>query len=176
MPVGGEPVVHVGEKRRAAVVVDHLLHVTAPGELGGLATTGEPLQRTLSGVHQDDLAEHRAIVMGDGFEPLDLAEPSEVLRHDDVAAGPQMGAGHAQRDRSDELTCLGETVPPAADEAAHLVDVEVERPRVVVDVHVGKRRLPDARRAVGMNETRHPESLVGERGCNCIACNDARVT
>jgi len=75
-----------------------------------------------------------------------------------------MGMGHAERNRSYDLARLSESVPPAADMAPYEVDVKIEHARVLVDVHLCKRRLADARRTVQVNEAQHSRSLGSDAG------------
>ncbi len=90
-------------------------------------------------VHQDDLAEVSPAVGRHRLEAADLDQPAEVLRHDNVVSRAQMGSGHADGDRPDQLTGFREVVLPASDEGAEFVDVQVEHTEVIVHVHLGKR-------------------------------------
>ena len=94
------------------------------------------MDRALLGVHQDDFDERGAGVDCDRLEAADLAQTSEVLRHDDVSTSAKVGAGHAEGDRAGDFAGFRETVLPAANHSAELVDVEIEHARVIVDVQL----------------------------------------
>ncbi len=86
-------------------------------------------------------------------------------------AGTEMNACHAESDRSNKLTRLAEALAPAADQAAHSVDVEVEHARMIVDVQLGERGLANAWETIQVNEAWHAMSLrrahlsTGRRRC-----------
>jgi len=70
-----------------------------------------------------------------------------------------VGSGHAECYRSDKFASFFETFTPSAKQASHLVDVEIESQRMLIDVHLRKGRLPDTGRTVDVNESRHARSL-----------------
>ena len=122
-------------------------------------TSGEPIDRPLLVVEQNDLAKRSSTGVSYCFEPLDLARPSQILREHDVMARSQMRIGHPEGERSCERSCLREAFPPAADEAAHLVDVDVEYFRMLIHIPLGDRGLPDTWRSVEMDEPRRSQRL-----------------
>src|SRR3954467_14556549 len=70
-----------------------------------------------------------------------------------------MLAGHRERHPPCKLPGLLGVRVPTADQAAEAVDVQAERPRMVIDVSPCQRRLADAGRTIQMHEARHQRTL-----------------
>src|SRR5215469_12613250 len=140
-----------------------------PGEVTPLAAAVEPLHRPPPVIHQHDFKERCATVTHDRLDLLDLTKPAQVLGHDNITALPQVGMGHAERERPHDLAGLGEPVPPAAHQVAQLIYVEVEHTGMLVYVQLRERRFTDARRAVEMDQAWHRPEFTSAPASETVA-------
>ena len=118
----------------------------------GRGALEEAAHRVVASVHQHELGERHADVGGDLLGLLQELRPAEVLRNDHVVAGAQVHPRHLEGHRAREQAGLDRMVLPAAEHAAHAVEIEVQRERMLVDVALGQRRLADAGRTVEQDE------------------------
>lgn len=65
-----------------------------------------------------------------------------------------MPARHIEGDPSRDLAGFLESLLPATDHRAHVVDVEIEHTRMVLGVQLGDGGLADARRTVEVDQSR----------------------
>ena len=89
------------------------------------------------------------------LEGIDLIQPSQVLRKDDVAPPSEVSRRHRQSDRPQDLVRVVADVLPATDQLVQPVDVQVEGAGMSFRIESGERGLPDSRRAVQVNEGSH---------------------
>ncbi len=69
----------------------------------------------------------------------ELTDPTDEVWHHDIAAGLQMCPRHGLRDGAHQLTGLGESVLPSADQPGDLVNIEVAHARVPIGVQLRDR-------------------------------------
>src|SRR6478609_7120745 len=123
-----------------------------------MSALGKPSQGSLPAVHENHVQELGVSTLRHGLETFELAHPADELGDQDVRAGQQMLVRHRESIAPGEGELLA-GASPTADEAGHLVDVEVEHATVVVDVPPGERRLADAGGTVQQDEPGHATSL-----------------
>jgi hypothetical protein len=98
------------------------------------------IKRGFLTVKQNDLMEVGTNFACEPFNLLEERRSAKELRHDDIVSGRQVGPRSRKSDRAGEQPCLIRLIAPAADQAPDTVDVQIERQRMRVNVHLGQLR------------------------------------
>jgi hypothetical protein len=104
-----------------------------PRSILACTTVLEPLDGTLFRVHDDNLSKAAAGLLSDRSEDRNLLVCIKVLRHDHIPSRSQVGESHIDRDGADHFSGRLEVLLPSTDQAAHLVDVQIQCPRMALD-------------------------------------------
>ena len=121
------------------------------------ATTVEGAEGIVSTEDQRDLDEPCTGLDCDSLQFIDEFHSGEKLRDDDVVTSIQMGARHRQRQGAGSAASVARLVQPAAQQAAHDVDVEVQRERSILDQAPCQCRLARRRWPVEQDENWHED-------------------
>jgi hypothetical protein len=95
-----------------------------------------------------------------------VIEDRDQLRDDDILTVVQMALRQGETVGSGDQKCSAEVLAPAIDLTDEYVNVQAQRPQVIVGVPMGQGRLPHPRRPVEVDEASHARKL-DHRLCSC---------